>query len=227
MEGCIADGQRGEPLAPWDRAARDGRPSRIGIMGGTFDPVHFGHLACAEQAREALGLDGVLFMPAGNPAFKQDRAVTPAADRVALCRLAVAGNPAFVVSSLEADRPGVTYAVDTLEQLRALYPDAVDLVFIAGADSVATLPRWRDAERLASLCRFGAATRPGYELSPQMMDDLAVRGFRVAPFSVTPLDVSSSLLRERAARGRSLRYLTPAAVCAFIAERGLYRKDVV
>lgn len=224
---CIADARAGEALAPWDKAARDGRSSRLGIMGGTFDPIHFGHLACAAQAREALELDGVLFMPAGNPAFKQNRAVTPAADRVALCRLAVADNPAFAVSTLEVDRPGVTYAVDTLRQLRDAYPASTELVFIAGADSIATLPRWRDADRLARLCCFAAATRPGYELSPSLMDDLGAWGFMVTPFQVTPLDISSSMLRQRAEQGATLRYLAPDAVCVYIDEHGLYRKDVV
>lgn len=215
-----------EVLASWDRASRSGRPSRIGIMGGTFDPIHYGHLACAEQAREALALDGVLFMPAGNPAFKQDRSVTDSADRVALCRLAVEDNLAFAVSTLETDRPGITYAVDTLEQLRALYPSSTELVFIAGADAVATLPRWRDADRLARLCCFGAATRPGYELSSQLLDELASQGFRITPFAVTPLDISSSLLRSRAKQGKTLRYLTPEAVSVYIDEHGLYREDV-
>ena len=106
----------------FDDLGRDGAPARLGIMGGTFDPIHIGHLACAEQAREAFGLDGVLFVPAGNPVFKKDRAVTPAGMRLAMCRLAVASNPAFDVSAVEVERGGDTYTVDTLRQLRAHYP---------------------------------------------------------------------------------------------------------
>ena len=114
----------------FDDLGRDGAPARLGIMGGTFDPIHIGHLACAEQAREAFGLDGVLFVPAGNPVFKKDRAVTPAGMRLAMCRLAVASNPAFDVSAVEVERGGDTYTVDTLRQLRAHYPGNVELFFI-------------------------------------------------------------------------------------------------
>ena len=126
--------------------ARAGTLARLGIMGGTFDPPHLGHLACAEEALEAFGLDAVLFVPTGRPAFKQDRPVTPGKVRLAMVAAAVAGNPAFAVSALEVERPGITYAVDTLRELREELP-GVELVFIVGADAALTLPRWRRERR--------------------------------------------------------------------------------
>lgn len=234
MEGHVADAvaaDGGRGRAPvvcgrFDDMGADGAPARLGIMGGTFDPVHYGHLACAEQAREALGLDGVVFIPAGRPAFKRDRPVTPGPVRLALCRAAVADNPAFDVSALEVARPGITYAVDTLRILRAHYPANVELVFIAGADAIASLPRWRESGQLAHLARFAAAARPGYEVGDELKDALATRdGFAVDYFEVTPLDISSSDLRARAAHGRSLRYLTPEPVRALIGDYGLYRSE--
>lgn len=204
-----------------------GAPARLGIMGGTFDPVHFGHLACAQQALEALHLDGVLFVPAGIPSFKRDRRVAPAADRVRWCRLAVAGNDRFAVSTLEVDRPGISYAVDTLSVLRTAYPSSVELFFIVGADAALTLPRWHESGRLAALARFAVATRPGYRFSEKEREVLEDQGFRLDPFRVTPLDISSSNLRGRLAAGLSVRYLTPDSVAACLAEEPWYRKDVV
>ena len=136
------------------------RTYRLGIMGGTFDPIHMGHLVCAEQARDALDLDGVIFMPAGNPVFKKHIEVSDAHHRVAMCRAAIEDNPAFDVSTLEVDRAGDTYTVDTLETLRAHYPENVELYFIAGADAILTLPQWRDAPRLARLASFVGLNRP-------------------------------------------------------------------
>lgn len=198
---------------------------RLGIMGGTFDPIHMGHLVCAEQAREALGLAQVLFVPAGRPAFKRDREVADGAVRLKMCRAAVAGNPAFAVSSLEVDRPGITYAVDTLRALREELPDDVELVFITGADAALTLPRWHQSDELARLATFGAATRPGFSLGAEAVEDLRRRGFDIRPFAVTGLDISSSELRRRVAEGRTVRYLLPDAVRAIIEEEQLYRKE--
>ena len=133
------------------------REYRLGIMGGTFDPIHFGHLVTAEQAREALSLDLVLFMPAGSPAFKQNSPVTDAEDRYAMTLLATAANPAFDASRFEIDREGITYTIDTLEALRAHYPLNVKLYFITGADAVLDIMTWHDAERMAKLATFIAA----------------------------------------------------------------------
>ena len=142
----------------------DGQEFRLGIMGGTFDPIHYGHLVTAEQARESLDLDAVLFMPAGTPAFKLDKPVTPAEDRYAMTVLATAANPAFLASRFEIDRPGVTYTADTLHALRDFYPPQVKLYFITGADAIIDIVTWHDAERIAELATFIAATRPGFDI---------------------------------------------------------------
>lgn len=204
--------------------ARAGTLARLGIMGGTFDPPHLGHLACAEEALEAFGLDAVLFVPTGRPAFKQDRLVTAGEVRLAMVAAAVAGNPAFAVSALEVERPGITYAVDTLRELREELP-GVELVFIVGADAALTLPRWRKSAELARLAAFAAATRPGFELGEQALRDLREHGFDMRPFAVPGLDISSSALRRRVYAGRTIRYLVPEAVRKIIEEESLYRRE--
>lgn len=210
----------------FDDLGADGRPARLGIMGGTFDPIHIGHLACAEQAREAFGLDAVVFIPAGNPVFKKDRAVTPAADRLEMCRLATRSNPAFDVSAIEIERGGDTYTVDTLRQLRAHYPDNVELRFITGADAVASIVAWRESTAIADLARLIAVTRPGYALSEERRAFIEGRGnFAVDYLEVTSLAVSSSDLRRRVAAGASIRYLTMQRVFDYIREKRLYRDD--
>ena len=210
----------------FDDLGADGRPARLGIMGGTFDPIHIGHLACAEQAREAFGLDAVVFIPAGNPVFKKDRAVTPAADRLEMCRLATRSNPAFDVSAIEIERGGDTYTVDTLRQLRAHYPDNVELRFITGADAVASIVAWRESTAIADLARLIAVTRPGYALSDERRALIEGRGnFAVDYLEITSLAVSSSDLRRRVAAGASIRYLTMQRVFDYIREKRLYRDD--
>lgn len=204
--------------------ARAGALARLGIMGGTFDPPHLGHLACAEEALEAFGLDAVLFVPTGRPAFKQNRPVTPGKVRLAMVAAAVAGNPAFAVSALEVERPGITYAVDTLRELREELL-GVELVFIVGADAALALPRWRKSAELARLAAFAAATRPGFELGEQALRDLREHGFDVRPFAVPGLDISSSALRRRVYAGRTIRYLVPEAVRKIIEEESLYRRE--
>ncbi|CAK7052532.1 MAG: putative nicotinate-nucleotide adenylyltransferase [Paraeggerthella hongkongensis] len=208
----------------FDQLGMDGRPARLGIMGGTFDPIHIGHLACAEQAREAYGLDGVVFVPAGNPVFKKDRNVTPAAHRLEMCRVAVDSNPAFDVSSIEIDRGGDTYTVDTLRQMRAHYPANVELCFITGADAVYHILQWRESAAIADLARLIAVTRPGYALSESHRAAIAERGsFTVDYLEVTALAISSSDLRDRVAAGRSIRYLTMQGVLDYIQAHALYR----
>lgn len=210
----------------FDGLGADGRPRRLGIMGGTFDPIHIGHLACAEQAREAFGLDAVVFVVAGRPAFKQDRRITPAAERLAMCAAAVASNPHFDVSNIEVDREGVTYTADTLRQLRAHYPDNVELWFITGADAVCSILKWRESEVVARLAHIVAVTRPGWELTGEQRRVIEERGaFRVHTLQATGLAVSSTDLRQRVAQGRSIRYLTMQRVLDYISEHGLYRVE--
>lgn len=208
----------------FDDLGSDGAPMRLGIMGGTFDPIHIGHLACAEQVREAYGLSAVVFVPAGNPVFKRDREVTPARDRLEMCRLAVASNPAFDVSALEIERGGNTYTVDTLRELRSFYPDNVELFFITGADAVAKISRWHESAEVARLARFIAVTRPGYDLS-QVRCELEGGPFSVDFLEMTALSVSSSDLRARVREGKSIRYLTMGGVLDYIGAHGLYRKE--
>lgn len=210
----------------FDSLGFDGIPRRLGIMGGTFDPVHIGHLACAEQAREAYGLDAVVFVPAGVPVFKKARAVTPAQDRLAMCRLSVASNPAFDVSALEIERGGDTYTVDTLRELRAHYPSNVELFFITGADAVVHIVKWRESAAIANLAHLIAVTRPGYALTKERMREIEEQGsFDVSYLEVTALAISSSDLRSRVAEGRSIRYLTMQGVYDYVRKHGLYRED--
>lgn len=200
------------------------RTYRLGIMGGTFDPIHIGHLACADQARESFGLDAVVFVPAGNPVFKKDKQVTSAAKRLEMCRLAVASNPAFDASAIEIERGGDTYTVDTLRQLRAHYPDNVELYFITGADAVFSIVKWRESSEIARLAKLIAVTRPGYAMSEEKKRYLAERSdFSVTYAEVTALAISSSDLRARVAEGRSIRYLTMQSVLDYVEAHGLYR----
>ncbi len=199
------------------------RTYRLGVMGGTFDPVHNGHLVAAEQAAHDLSLDVVVFVPAGSPAFKQERRVSTPEDRLAMTLLATADNPRFLVSRIEVDRPGITYTVDTLQLLRDHYPANVELYFITGADAISDILRWRDAERIASLAHLVGATRPGYDLerARASLTESALE-FQVHYLEVPALAISSSDLRRRVACGQSIRYLTSDAVVGYVEKRGLY-----
>jgi nicotinate-nucleotide adenylyltransferase len=204
---------------------------RLGVLGGTFDPVHLGHLAIAEEARDALGLERVLFVPAGQPWQKADRAIGAAADRVAMVELAIAGNPAFECSRLEVERPGPTYSVDTLAELAAAERIAGrerDLWFILSTEALRGLPTWREPDRLLGLCRLAVAPRPGLDAQGDPIDaewlrrHLPGREDRVHLLEGPHLDISSSVIRARIAAGRSIRYLVPDAVAAYIGDHDLY-----
>ena len=199
------------------------RTYRLGIMGGTFDPIHNGHLVAAEQAFDDLGLDLVVFMPAGRPAFKQGKRVTSGEERYAMTLLATADNPRFVASRFEVDRDGVTYTADTLRLLRELYPPNVEFYFITGADAINEIVTWHHADDIARLAHLVAATRPGYDLD-RAWDAIAASGvsFDVTWLSVPALAISSSDLRERVGAGQSLRYLTPDPVTGYVHKHGLY-----
>lgn len=200
------------------------REYRLGIMGGTFDPVHYGHLVTAEQAREALDLDLVLFMPAGSPAFKDDEVVTSAEDRYAMTVLATAANADFIASRFEIDREGTTYTADTLRALRAYYPDNVKLFFITGADAILDIVTWHDAESIAGLATLIAATRPGYDIN-QACGRVEASGisFDVRYIEIPALAISSTNIRQRVSEGKSVRYLTSESVIGYIRKNGLYR----
>ena len=192
---------------------RGGR--RVGILGGTFDPPHVGHLVVAVDVADALGLDETVLMVAGDPWQKRDRGVSPAADRLAMVEAAVADVPGLVAGRAEVDRDGPTYTVETLEALRAAEPDA-ELFLVLGTDAAAGLTTWHRWEDLAGLATLVVVDRPG---SPAPAVD---PGLPVVRVPVPQVELSSTELRQRAADGRSLRFLVPDAVCAVVAERGLY-----
>ena len=191
------------------------RARRVGVLGGTFDPPHVGHLVVAIDVAAALGLDETVLMVAGDPWQKRDRGVSPAADRLAMVEAAVAGVPGLSAGRAEVDREGPTYTVETLEALRATEPDA-ELFLVLGTDAAAGLTTWHRWEDLAGLATLVVVDRPG---SPAPAADPAVPVVRVA---VPQVELSSTELRQRVAEGRSLRFLVPDAVCAVVAERGLY-----
>ncbi|MBN2848109.1 MAG: nicotinate-nucleotide adenylyltransferase [Coriobacteriia bacterium] len=194
---------------------------RLGIMGGTFDPIHYGHLVTAEEALVQFNLDRVVFMPTGEPARKTHQQVTPAEHRYLMTVIATASNPDFTVSRLEIDRPGVTYTVDTIMQLRNMHGPDTELFFITGADAVLDIVTWKDSERLADVCTFIAATRPGYDLAP--LGERAGAGrLVVEPMEVPALAISSTDIRSRLAARRPVRYLLPEEVAAYIRKNGLY-----
>ena len=201
-----------------------GRSLRIGIMGGTFDPIHFGHLICAEQAREQFSLDYVVFMPTGNPVFKVGRKVSPAEDRFNMAVIATRKNPQFDVSRIEVEREGVTYTYDTLVELRSRLPESSELFFITGADAIMSLLRWKNVDQMMKLANFVAATRPGYdytELRESIAEDNTLVG-NVSFFEVPGLAISSTDLRERIAAGKSITYMTPVTVANYIRTHRLY-----
>ena len=198
-------------------------PGSVGLLGGTFDPIHHGHLAIAEEAREALGLERVLFVPAAQPPHKPGRPVTHAADRLAMVRLAVAGNPSFAVSEVEVARGGASYTVETLTTLRGA--GIVDPWFILSSEALADFPAWREPARILELCRLAVVPRAGYEpLDPAWVEARFPGGAERVTFLAGPLlPISGSVVRRRAAAGRSVRYLVPDAVAAYIAENRLYQ----
>jgi len=202
---------------------------RLGVMGGTFDPVHFGHLVTAEEALVQFNLDKVVFMPTGRPVRKTHKHVSSAEDRYLMTVIATASNPDFEVSRLEIDRPGATYTVDTMTELRQIHGPRAELFFISGADAVREILTWKDAGRFAELCTFIAATRPGFDpdLGPLTPADSTVPLPRVESMEVPALAISSSDIRARVASRRPIRYLLPEAVAAYVEKNGLYREPVV
>lgn len=195
--------------------------SRIGIFGGSFDPVHIGHLRMAEVAREAANLDRIIFVPAQVSPFKTDRKVTPGELRLEMLRLAIADNPAFAVSDAELQRPGPSFTVDTLRTLKAESPDA-DFFFLTGTDTIRDLPKWRDPEIALSLATFLVATRPGVAPSDVLAALPDAWESRILFVEMPGLDISSSYLRAALAAGRSTRYLLTDAVRDFVAAHGFY-----
>ncbi len=194
-------------------------------MGGTFDPIHYGHLVTAEEALVQFNLDRVLFMPAGMPVLKAPHDISSAEDRYLMTVLATGPNPDFDVSRMEVDREGPTYTVDTLKALRNMYGPSTQLFFITGADAVWDIVSWRDAATIADLATFIGVTRPGYDLDAarRAHNDAATR-FQIEYVEVPALAISSTDIRARVRDRRPIRYLTPDPVVAYITKRGLYRE---
>jgi nicotinate-nucleotide adenylyltransferase len=199
---------------------------RLGILGGTFDPVHYGHLLLAETAREQCRLDQVWLVPAAIPPHKQGHELSPVAERIEMLELAVGGNPALTVSPLEAERGGVTYTVDTLEALTAEDPRR-ELFFLMGADSLTDLPNWRQPERICQLATIVVVRRAGQEIDYSRLAPLApaerLEHFRRHQVEMPLVELSSHDIRRRVAGGQSIRYRTPRAVEKYIESHGLYR----
>jgi nicotinate-nucleotide adenylyltransferase len=192
---------------------------RIGVMGGTFDPIHHGHLVAASEVAHIFALDQVIFVPTGEPYQKDDRKVSPAEDRYLMTVIATASNPRFSVSRVDIDRPGPTYTIDTLRDLRdASGPDA-DLYFITGADALENILTWHDVDTLFSLAHFVGCTRPGHRLTGAGLPD-----GKVSLVEIPALAISSSECRARVAAEEPVWYLVPDGVVQYIAKRHLYAR---
>ena len=196
---------------------------RIGVMGGTFDPIHHGHLVAASEAAHRFALDEVVFVPTGQPWQKAGRQISPAEDRYLMTVIATASNPRFTVSRVDIDRAGPTYTIDTLRDLREVYPDA-QLYFITGADALSSIMSWHDWDKMFQLAEFVGVTRPGYELTEDMLP--ADIQERVHLIDIPAMAISSTDCRERATQGRPVWYLVPDGVVQYIAKHGLYRPQV-
>lgn len=195
---------------------------RLGVMGGTFDPLHWVHLTMAEEARTRFDLDRVLFIPAGQPPHKPDYSVSSPEDRYAMVLLGTASNPAFEVSRIELEREGPSYSVDTLAELKAIHGPDTGIYFMIGADEALYLPNWYEAERLPDLARFLVAPRPGFDLG-ELKAKLPAYLYDAIDFlPMTPVDISSTDIRSRAASGRTIKYLVPDIVESYIRKHDLY-----
>ncbi|HEY2575671.1 MAG TPA: nicotinate-nucleotide adenylyltransferase [Streptosporangiaceae bacterium] len=189
--------------------------ARIGVMGGTFDPIHHGHLVAASEVAHAFSLDEVVFVPTGQPEDKKN--ASAAEDRYLMTVIATASNPRFSVSRVDIDRPGLTYTIDTLRDLRATHDPADQLFFITGADALARIMSWRDVDELFTLAHFVGCTRPGHRLTVAGLPD-----GKVSLIEIPALTISSTACRARVAKGKPIWYLVPDGIVQYIAKRGLY-----
>jgi nicotinate-nucleotide adenylyltransferase len=196
------------------------RRRRIGVMGGTFDPIHHGHLVAASEVQSWFDLDEVLFVPTGQPWQKSDRDVSPPEDRYLMTVIATAANPRFRVSRVDIDRAGLTYTIDTLRELAATYPND-ELYFITGADAMAAILTWRDHGELFELAHFVGCTRPGHEMDESTLEGLPKE--RVTLVEIPALAISSTDCRARVHSGEPVWYLVPDGVVQYIGKHGLYQ----
>ncbi|HPF20540.1 MAG TPA: nicotinate-nucleotide adenylyltransferase [Syntrophomonas sp.] len=199
----------------------------LGIFGGTFDPVHYGHLLAAQWAGEAFGLDEIIFIPAARPPHKDPAGVINGRHRLRMVELAIKNNPTFSVSALELERSGYSYTVDTIRHFLLADP-RLDIRFILGVDALQLIHTWKEVEQLITLCRFIVVTRPGYELDradPVFATVPAELWDRIDLLAIPGLEISSSEIRKRIAAGRSVRYLLPPEVAEYIKKNELYRNE--
>jgi len=205
-----------------------GKLRKIGISGGTFDPIHYGHLIVAEQIRESLGLDKVIFIPSGAPPHKDNSKVTAAEHRFNMVCEAVKTNPYFEVSRIELEREGYSYTVDTMEQLNALYGEETRLFFITGADVIPELLTWKEYEKLFGLCEFIAVLRPGYKKDDFIKEIeylKATYSAKIHTVHAPLIGISSTIIRDRVRNHKSIKYLVPEGVEDYIVKNGLYLKE--
>jgi len=196
----------------------------IGVLGGTFDPIHMGHLVLAEEVRARLNLAEILFVPAGRPWLKVGSPGSPAGHRVEMVRLAIADKPYFKLSTVEIERAGPTYTVETIAELKAQLGARDEIFFILGQDNLAELPRWRQPSRLITMCRLVAVPRPGYPLPDLKALEASIPGLsqRVMLMDKPEIDISASAIRDRVARGLSIHHLVPEPVAGYIRQHKLY-----
>lgn len=204
---------------------------RLGLLGGTFDPIHYGHLLLAEECRYSLALDKVLFIPAGQPWLKAGQPLTPGVHRRRMVELAIADHPHFALWDGELRRPGPTYTVDTLTQLQGEWSDVADFYFILGIDALKSFPRWKDPERILQLVQLAVAARPGYpamdknDIIQKLKSRYPLPADRITFLTLPGVEISATAIRRRAAAGRSFRYHTPEPVARYILENRLYQEQ--
>jgi len=200
----------------------------VAIFGGTFDPIHVGHLIVAEEVRVKLGVEEIVFVPVGQPWLKADRRISSGKHRLAMIRLAIADNPHFKVSTLEIDRPGLTYTVDTVDMLRRQMGSEAKLFFLMGGDSLRELPRWKEPKRLIQLCRLVVFTRPGSRLPSMNELEEGIPGVsdNIVIVEVPQIDVSATEVRQQVRQGDPIDELVLPAVKDYILGSGLYREGV-
>jgi nicotinate-nucleotide adenylyltransferase len=210
-----------EPARAHARASR-----RVGVLGGTFDPPHIGHLWLATLAADELALERVLFVPAAQPPHKRRRRMTAAADRLLMTRLAIAADPLFELSAIEMERPGPSYTVDSLMELQRLYGESASLILVMAVDSLGQIDSWREPERILAMAEWAVGPRPGgaTPTAEWLHERFGNQARRIHLLEGPGLAVSATQIRERVAAGRAIRYLVPRAVEELILDRGLYRR---
>lgn len=209
---------------------------KIGVMGGTFNPIHFGHLVTAEEALIQFGLDKVIFIPTGSPPHKTSGILASPEDRYLMTVIATASNPGFFVSRIEIDRKTTSYTIDTLKQLKKIFKNRATLYFITGADAILEILSWKESAEIMEYCRFIAATRPGYditkieELKKKLFSHIKIRDSdksslrgRIQLMEIPALAISSTDIRNRIKNNRPIKYLLPESVCNYLLKHGLYK----